>query len=92
MTKTARLLLSALVVTGWALMARPCRASGFLIYDISGQAIARASAVSADSEEPAAVWFNPDRLPRPSDEEGIGEIATLRPASEVARVLLERVA
>ena len=40
----------------------------------------------------AAVWFNPDRLPRPSDEEGIGEIATLRPASEVARVLLERVA
>jgi long-chain fatty acid transport protein len=62
MTKTARLLLSVLVVTGCALSARPCRASGFLIYDISGQAIARASAVSADSEEPAAVWFNPANL------------------------------
>jgi long-chain fatty acid transport protein len=62
MTKTARLLLSALVVTGCALIARPCRASGFLIYDISGQAIARASAVSADNEEPAAVWFNPANL------------------------------
>ena len=62
MMKTVRLLLSALVVTGCALIARPCRASGFLIYDISGQAIARASAVSADSEEPAAVWFNPANL------------------------------
>ena len=62
MTKTARALLSALVVTGRALAARPCLASGFLIYDISGQAIARASAVSADVDEPAAVWFNPANL------------------------------
>ena len=62
MTKTTRLLLSALVVTAGALAARPCRASGFLIYDISGQAVARASAVSADAEEPAAVWFNPANL------------------------------
>jgi long-chain fatty acid transport protein len=62
MTKTTRALLSALIVTGCALAARPCRASGFLIYDISGQALARASAVSADAEEPAAVWFNPANL------------------------------
>jgi long-chain fatty acid transport protein len=62
MTKTVRALLLALVVTGAALSARPCRASGFLIYDISGQAIARGSAVSADDDEPAAVWFNPANL------------------------------
>lgn len=45
-----------------ALGARPCRAAGFLIYDISGSAMARASAVTADDEEPAAVWFNPANL------------------------------
>ena len=44
------------------LAARPCLASGFLIYDISGSAMARASAVTADDEEPAAVWFNPANL------------------------------
>ena len=49
-------------MTGCALSARPCLASGFLIYDISGQAMARASAVSADVDEPAAVWFNPANL------------------------------
>jgi len=38
-------------------------ASGFLIYDLSGEAIGRASAVSAESAEPAAVWFNPAQLP-----------------------------
>jgi long-chain fatty acid transport protein len=62
MTKTARALLSALVGIGCGLAARPCLASGFLIYDISGQALARASAVSADVDEPAAVWFNPANL------------------------------
>jgi long-chain fatty acid transport protein len=51
-----------LVVVAGALAARPCRAAGFLIYDISGSAIARASAVTADDEEPAAVWFNPANL------------------------------
>jgi long-chain fatty acid transport protein len=59
---TTRSLVAALIVTGCALAARPCLASGFLIYDISGQAIARASAVSADDDEPAAVWFNPANL------------------------------
>jgi long-chain fatty acid transport protein len=40
----------------------PSRASGFLIYDLSGEAIGRASAVSADVTEPAANWFNPAAL------------------------------
>jgi long-chain fatty acid transport protein len=62
MTRNARVLLSALIVTGGALAARPCRAAGFLIYDISGQALGRASAVTADVEEPAAVLFNPANL------------------------------
>jgi long-chain fatty acid transport protein len=53
---------ATLVVIAGALAARPCRAAGFLIYDISGSAIARASAVTADDEEPAAVWFNPANL------------------------------
>jgi long-chain fatty acid transport protein len=49
-------------MTAGALAARPCRASGFLIYDISGEAIGRASAVSADIDAPSAVWFNPANL------------------------------
>ena len=44
------------------LAARPCLAGGFMIYDISGSALARGSAVTADDEEPAAVWFNPANL------------------------------
>jgi long-chain fatty acid transport protein len=42
-----------------ALAAPPARAAGFLIYDITGEAIGQASAVSASTQEPAAVWFNP---------------------------------
>jgi long-chain fatty acid transport protein len=44
------------------LAALPSRASGFLIYDLSGESIGRASAVSADASEPAAGWFNPAGL------------------------------
>jgi len=62
MTKTSRRLWAALIGTAGVLAARPCLASGFLIYDISGQAIARASAVTADDDEPAAIWFNPANL------------------------------
>jgi long-chain fatty acid transport protein len=62
MTKTTRALLSFVVLAACALAARPCLASGFLIYDISGQAMSRASAVTADVDEPAAVWFNPANL------------------------------
>ncbi|HSU40719.1 MAG TPA: outer membrane protein transport protein, partial [Polyangiaceae bacterium] len=45
-----------------ALAALPSRASGFLIYDLSGEGIGRASAVSADASEPDAGWFNPAGL------------------------------
>jgi long-chain fatty acid transport protein len=62
MTNTRRALWGAAVATGCALAARPCLASGFLVYDVSGQALARGSAVSADVDEPAAVWFNPANL------------------------------
>jgi long-chain fatty acid transport protein len=54
--------ISAIFIALVALEARPCFASGFLIYDISGSAIARGSAVTADDQEPAAVWFNPANL------------------------------
>ena len=43
-------------------MSTPAHAGGFLIYDLSGQAIGRGSAVVADPNEPAAVWFNPAGL------------------------------
>ena len=59
----ALLLTTAAALTGGTfLAARPSHASGFLIYDLSGNALARASAVSATVEEPAAVWFNPAAL------------------------------
>lgn len=45
-----------------AAFARPARASGFLLYDLSAEAIGRASAVTASVNEPAAVWFNPAAL------------------------------
>ena len=53
---------AALVMVGLAAAARPCRASGFHIYDLSGEAVGRGSAVSASVSEPAAVWFNPAAL------------------------------
>jgi long-chain fatty acid transport protein len=62
MTKTARALAAALVVTACLLATRPCLASAFLIYEVSGEGIGRASAVSADVNEPAAVWYNPASL------------------------------
>jgi len=60
MRKKARSLIAASAVAASALIAaRPCLGSGFLIYDLSGMGMARASAVSADDVEPAAIWFNP---------------------------------
>ncbi len=55
--------LALLLLCTLAAATRPCRASGFLIYDLSGDALGRASAVSASVSEPAAVWFNPAALP-----------------------------
>src|SRR5881394_2456090 len=64
-SKTTRTLVLSLAFTlgaaAWG--TRPCRAGGFLIYDLSGEAIGRASAVSAATNEPAAIWFNPAALP-----------------------------
>jgi long-chain fatty acid transport protein len=42
--------------------AGPVHAAGFLIYDLSGEALGKASAVTASTREPAAVWFNPAAL------------------------------
>jgi long-chain fatty acid transport protein len=54
----------AVAAAAWAALAgaRVCRANGFLIYDLSGEAIGRASAVAASIDEPAAVWFDPAAL------------------------------
>jgi long-chain fatty acid transport protein len=57
-----RLLSSAALLLAAAVAPRSGFASGFLIYDLSGEAIGRASAVSASVAEPAAVWFNPAAL------------------------------
>jgi long-chain fatty acid transport protein len=38
------------------------RASGYLVYDLSAEALGKASAVSASTREPAAIWFNPAGL------------------------------
>jgi long-chain fatty acid transport protein len=53
---------AALLGATLALAPGVARASGFLIYDLSGEAIGRASAVTASTSEPAAVWFNPAAL------------------------------
>lgn len=53
---------SSLLAAALSFASAPSFANGFLIYDLSGEAIGRASAVSADASEPAAVWFNPAAL------------------------------
>ena len=35
------------------------RGAGYLVYDMSAEALGKASAVAATAYEPAAVWFNP---------------------------------
>jgi long-chain fatty acid transport protein len=66
MTMRARRLCCGVAGLGLLVLAaapvRRARASGFLIYDLSGEAIGRGSAVSAGISEPAAVWFNPAAL------------------------------
>jgi len=37
-------------------------AAGFLVYDMSGEALGRAGAVSAAINSPAAIWFNPSAM------------------------------
>jgi long-chain fatty acid transport protein len=50
------------VLLGLCFGAAPARAGGFLIYEMSAEAMGKASAVSASTQEPAAVWFNPAAL------------------------------
>jgi len=38
------------------------RGAGFLVYDVSGEALGKGSAVTASTNEPAAVFFNPAAL------------------------------
>lgn len=65
-TSTSRRRAAVTLALGLALVAlAPARrslASGFLIYDLSGEAVGRGSAVSAGVDEPSAVWFNPAAL------------------------------
>ena len=59
--KSSKSVAFALLLAALALPA-PTRAAGFLIYDLSGEALGKASAVTASTREPAAVWFNPAAL------------------------------
>jgi long-chain fatty acid transport protein len=53
---------SLLAATAALTAAGPARAAGFLIYDLTGEALGKASAVTASTREPGAVWFNPAAL------------------------------
>jgi long-chain fatty acid transport protein len=63
------------------LSAAPARAGGFLIYEMSAEAMGKASAVSASTQEPAAVWFNPAALVQQGHGislSGVGVLASSR--------------
>lgn len=53
--------LVALALAG-TLAPSAAQAGGFLIYEMSAEAMGKGSAVTAASREPAAVWFNPAAL------------------------------
>jgi len=38
------------------------QASGFLVYEMSGEGMAKGSAVAADATEPTALWYNPGSM------------------------------
>jgi long-chain fatty acid transport protein len=57
-----RLAVSLLITLTAAVAPGAARAAGFLIYDLGGEALGRASAVTADATGPSAVWFNPAGL------------------------------
>jgi putative hydrolase of the HAD superfamily len=47
-----------------------------------------ADIVGARAAGVRAIWFNPRRLPRPDEPEGVPEIASLAPAVEIARTIV----
>jgi long-chain fatty acid transport protein len=57
-----RLLVGLAIAVSLPLGAGRAHAAGFLIYDLSAEALGKASAVVASTREPAAVWFNPAAL------------------------------
>jgi long-chain fatty acid transport protein len=59
MIRSQRAISALLCLLAWPATAR---AGGFLIYEMSAEAMGKASAVSASTQEPAAVWFNPAAL------------------------------
>ncbi|HEY0707531.1 MAG TPA: outer membrane protein transport protein [Polyangia bacterium] len=59
---TRRLGTLSLVIAGALGASASAQAAGFLIYDLSAEALGKASAVTASVTEPAAVWFNPAAL------------------------------
>jgi long-chain fatty acid transport protein len=93
---TSRTLAAALIVIACALAARPCLASGFLVPEASGEGIGRASAVSADLTEPAAIWYNPanlvysDRIAASATGVYITSKSTFTPADGSAKTDSER--
>jgi long-chain fatty acid transport protein len=54
--------LALLACAAATLASTPAHAAGFLIYDLSGEALGKASAVTASTEGPDAVFFNPASL------------------------------
>jgi long-chain fatty acid transport protein len=60
-TSVKRFLVGTLLAMALVVPA-PARAAGFLVYDLSAEALGKASAVSASTMEPAANWFNPAQL------------------------------
>jgi long-chain fatty acid transport protein len=55
----------------------PASAAGFLVYEMSAEAMGKGSAVSASTREPAAVWFNPAALTEQGHGVSLGGTAVL---------------
>jgi long-chain fatty acid transport protein len=55
----------------------PAQAGGFLIYEMSAEAMGKASAVSASTQEPAAVFFNPGALTNQGHGVSLSGVAVL---------------
>ncbi len=60
--KTLTRSIHAALATAMVLCAGPARAGGFLVYDVSGGAVAKGSAVVASETGGEAVWYNPAGL------------------------------
>ena len=57
-----RVLAASLAIAALASTTPRARAAGYLVYDISAEALGKGSAVTASTREPAAIWFNPGAL------------------------------